>query len=669
MTSKNQVSPVIRISRGERDASARATHLKAASKKYLETTIERKQMSTTTNFKRIALVAVAALGLGVLSSVPAQATINADSVTLSATTAAQTTAETYTATSAVVTVDFFGAIGDSVTLTAALTKAPAGSVALPILRLVETSSAVIDSGIALNAAGTAEINPWNGMNRVAADGLNNVRDSSVVIANRAIRIAALSSTARTTAKYAVYLVTPGTNTNTAAPTVVGAYEIKLTPAAVGVGPLVGATAQTLTINVTAAPAQSTALSAANTKIWMQNTTTDAQLAAQDSTVVARATASTRTLGDDVIGKEVANVWINGRNAANVAFANLESVTATITGAGILGLTTNSDIVTGSAPTGRSLLVNPNKDYVVVFSDGTSGVATITFTGATSGVALGTKTVTFSGVTVASMAAPTIAATDSKVIEAAAGTYKTTTVSVRPLDAAGNLVAGLTPGTASTSDFFAFSSDTAVATVAYSTFSATTGYAFTVTGVAVGSATISFGNAATLAASTIRSVASPAIRVGTAVPSNVTVTTDKATYAPGEKMTVTVTILDAAGNALVGRNTYANIFTSTGIVPSASLSGTNTLPTTGVNDYSNTTNTKTYEVFAPVTGGPLTLTWTGGTALATANQVARTVSVTVTDSGAAALAAVTALATTVASLRTLIVTLTNLVLKIQKKVRA
>jgi hypothetical protein len=62
-------------------------------------------------------------------------------------------------------------------------------------------------------------------------------------------------------------------------------------------------------------------------------------------------------------------------------------------------------------------------------------------------------------------------------------------------------------------------------------------------------------------------------------------------------------------------------------------------------------------------------WTGGTALATANQVARSVTVNVTDSGAAALAAVTALATTVASLRTLIVTLTNLVLKIQKKVRA
>ena len=104
MTPNKQLSPVIRISRGERDASARATHLEAAFEKYSKTTIERKQMSTTTNFKRIALVAVAALGLGVLTSVPSSAAINTDTVTLSASSASQTTAETYTASSATVTV-------------------------------------------------------------------------------------------------------------------------------------------------------------------------------------------------------------------------------------------------------------------------------------------------------------------------------------------------------------------------------------------------------------------------------------------------------------------------------------------------------------------------------------------------------------------------------------
>ena len=59
----------------------------------------------------------------------------------------------------------------------------------------------------------------------------------------------------------------------------------------------------------------------------------------------------------------------------------------------------------------------------------------------------------------------------------------------------------------------------------------------------------------------------------------------------------------------------------------------------------------------------------GQTAAAAAQVKLTAKATVTDSGSAALAAVTALATTVASLKTLIVTLTNLVLKIQKKVKA
>ena len=89
MTPKKQVSPAIRILRGERDASARATHLEAATRKFLVTTNERKQMSTKTNFKRIALVAVAALGLGVLSSVPSQATFTT-TPTLSVTTGTAT---------------------------------------------------------------------------------------------------------------------------------------------------------------------------------------------------------------------------------------------------------------------------------------------------------------------------------------------------------------------------------------------------------------------------------------------------------------------------------------------------------------------------------------------------------------------------------------------------
>jgi len=609
-------------------------------------------MSTTTNFKRIALVAVAALGLGVLSSVPSQATINADSVTLSSATAAQTTAETYTASSAVATVNFFGAIGDSVTLTAALTAAPLGSTALPMLRLIDTTSAVIDSAVALSAG--AAIKAWDGT--LASGNKANTKDSSVVLANVATAVAALSSSAQTIAKYAVYLYTPGTNTNTAAPVTAGTYTVKLTPAAVGVGPLVGATAQTLTITVTTAASASTTIAAANTTVYMQNTNTDAKLAAQDSTVIALKTSSTTYR---------ANIVVNAKNAAGVALATLESVTATITGAGTLGIIQTGGIgtPTGSV-TGRSISMNPNNDYLVVFSDGTSGVGTITLSGTTSGVALGTKKVTFTGTTPTKFAAATIAATDSSVIGTTTTGSNTTTVSVLPQDVDGSLVGGLVGGTT----IWAYSSDTSIATVGAVSFTdADVGYSVTVTGVAVGTASISFGNAATASAATIKSTGA-SVRVGSATPSSVTVTTDKATYAPGEKITLTVTILDSTGLKVLGRNTYANIFSSTGVTTSYGLQS-GTLPTTTIADYSNLTNTKTFTLYAPVNGGTLTFSWTGGTALATANQVAKTTVVTVTDSGAAALAAVTALATTVASLKTLITTLTNLVLKIQKKVKA
>jgi len=74
-------------------------------------------------------------------------------------------------------------------------------------------------------------------------------------------------------------------------------------------------------------------------------------------------------------------------------------------------------------------------------------------------------------------------------------------------------------------------------------------------------------------------------------------------------------------------------------------------------------------YMPVSGGTVTLTGKGGTSLPLSGQVDVKTTATVTDNGAAALAAVQALATTVASLKTLITTLTNLVLKIQKKVKA
>ena len=70
----------VRIHGGEFDSSARAMNraglgnqFQADLRKFRGSTIERKQMSTKTTFKRVALVAVAALGLGVLASAPSNA--------------------------------------------------------------------------------------------------------------------------------------------------------------------------------------------------------------------------------------------------------------------------------------------------------------------------------------------------------------------------------------------------------------------------------------------------------------------------------------------------------------------------------------------------------------------------------------------------------------------
>jgi len=61
-----------------------ANPLSAADKKVLSTTNERKVMSKTTFFKRIALTAIAALGFGMLSVAPSNATVTSHTLTIDA---------------------------------------------------------------------------------------------------------------------------------------------------------------------------------------------------------------------------------------------------------------------------------------------------------------------------------------------------------------------------------------------------------------------------------------------------------------------------------------------------------------------------------------------------------------------------------------------------------
>ena len=157
--------------------------------------------------------------------------------------------------------------------------------------------------------------------------------------------------------------------------------------------------------------------------------------------------------------------------------------------------------------------------------------------------------------------------------------------------------------------------------------------------------------------------------------------DKASYAPGERARIYVTPLDSTGKAIQA-GAYANLLatggisTAQGLTFAGSTTTADSLTAVSITTKANSSSTSgakagsfEYTVYMPVSGGTVTISATGGTSLPIAGRVAVTASATVTDSGAAALAAVNALATTVASLKTLITTLTNLVLKIQKKVKA
>jgi hypothetical protein len=471
-------------------------------------------MSTTTNFKRIALVAVAALGLGVLSSVPSQAAINADTVTLSATTATQNTAETFTATSAVVTVSFFGAALDSMSITAALTAAPALNTSLPTLRLIETSSAVVDTDTAAPVAPAGE----------------------TFTANRAVTVGAISGSVVTTAKFAVYL-TQGNGVT--APTVTGTYGVRITPATVGTtsGALQGSVAQNLTITVTEAATLATTAAAATSTFVMTrgaaDSAADPALHTVDSSVVVSKTVPSSQ-------NDVASIKIVTKNAAGGAAR--ESITVAISGSGQLALSASTTLTT---PQGRSLIA-ANGDYVGIYPDGTEGVGTITFTGSVSGVLLATKKVTFYG-PLASFTATSAGA----IVAPGAATANAITFVAR--DSASNALAN----EEATDTWYAFSSDPTIATVSTAVLGANDyqvdSGVVSVTGVKAGSVTITIGNKSTLALSTIKSNAAT-VRVGSTAIASVTLAFDKTTYAPGEKAVVTLTALDATNLPVVPTTT-------------------------------------------------------------------------------------------------------------------
>jgi hypothetical protein len=642
-------------------------------------------MSTTTNFKRIALVAVAALGMGLLSSAPSQAAIGGQSIVLTTTAgtavADQTTANQQdSATGALVTVSFLASSAntDSVTLEIAAKSKPTTSALYPkaLLQLVDTgttatavTSVKIDTR---NAEAGAQTSSPQLANAVGA-----AKQTSATFATTDSGTAALISTPTANtyagARFRVFL-------DTATARVAGSYvyTVIATPFE---NSMSATTANVKTIDVTIVVGAVTTAGVASAgysfagmvqgAAWSNNIA--AALNYVDSTVSVASSA----------GNTVRAVVRVGLRISDGSATAQESVTVTMS----RGLSGNvSGTAIGKSVTYAYTTAVRDTGYLELFiySDGTAGAATIDISTPT--VTFAQKKITFFSSTISKLAvvngAPTLKVGSNTMTQYAFGT-----VWVKATDANGNNVTS----PATDTGVFAYSSDTAIVSDTATTcnYSAvTTYYHCILTGVVAGTATITIGNVATgIGNATVKGDKTASVTVQSKGAATLSLAFDKASYAPGERGFIYISAKDADGKQ-IPQQTVTDLISAAGIVVTkGSISGAGnaslasalatTAPALAVRvaslDTCDTQATGTavncITFIAPAAGSTIEISATGGAGLPVAGQVAVKATAAVTDSGAAALAAVTALAVTVASLKTLITTLTNLVLKIQKKVKA
>ena len=419
----------VRIHGGEFDSSARAMN-RVSEKGSLMTyerafiaqadlrivrgsTIERKYMSTT--IKRIALVAVAALGFGVLSVVPSQADVSGLIVTATNGTASETKSDSTTAASLKVQ---FLALGagtgskiDSVTVQIVAASAlPTGAQISKLqLFLVDSSTSVaaeptVDTETA-NAART------NGIIERRAAGYE--RQSFRVVAP-----ADANNTSSVTIK-----VTAGETATVKA----GTYSLNAIVNSVQAGVAV-TNVVPFNIVVSATPVVATAAPvAAQATAYIQAMTTYP---------TGAVLADSATSGSLVAGTHIGTIRLSNLSAPGVAA--FDTVTVTMTGVGYLRTSAGPS----PAITGRSFIV-ANEDVldIDVLADGSSGTGTITMS--TVAGASFVKTVTFFDTKIAKATA-TVSKAFIKAGATTAGVF-----SVVVADTAGNAVTGATVAAAAT----------------------------------------------------------------------------------------------------------------------------------------------------------------------------------------------------------------------------
>ena len=164
-------------------------------------------MSTKTTFKRIALVAVAALGLGVLSVAPSSATVGTQSITVANGTS--TTALNYDSTTGA-TFAWSARMdaGDTVTVNVAPKTIPSGAAAnIAQLRYIDSTSAANSFLGTISATGDGIGSQAAVLDTVTAAGTFNIRSSNSGFVGANFRVELDSATARTAGTYTFTVTT------------------------------------------------------------------------------------------------------------------------------------------------------------------------------------------------------------------------------------------------------------------------------------------------------------------------------------------------------------------------------------------------------------------------------------------------------------------------------
>jgi len=583
-------------------------------------------MSTKTNkFKRIALVAVAGLGLGLFTSVPSQAAPTIAYLSMYDTT-------------------------NGVQVTGGIAKV----------------TVELDLGVQTRISVT-------GVGAVVSSENDSVSANNIIVVGTPTSGTWTDSTSTAAA----------TDTITLTSAVAGTTTITATPLSSS-----GVPGTAVVKTLTWSPTGSLAVTSATAKL-NDTVTYGATYASQIDTNVTLKFASSNT------SENLAQFSAKFVDANGVAVSGA-TVVITVTGPGILSASSsNNETATSTASSAvRALICTTSAGgtcSTAIKADGTSGTSTVTFTSGTVSVS---RSLTFYG---SAKSYSGLFAYQNIYLVGTATTgsgYGTGGIRVTVKDANGNAVAGHTPSI--------ISSDTTKLTAGSCSASTASGYSYCgFTPLVKGKVEFTIANASTLAAATVTTAGS--VTAGSGIAAKITMAFDKKEYNPGDAGELIFKLTDAAGDP-VADGTYdiaasaAYGVSFTGIFQSNATGGSTSAGTdladSSTKVYVNNVYSLTvgalqgagethYVFYAPQNQGTLTadgVTRTSGNSKMTGSALGATLSASAAVTGgkvgadaAAALQAVTALASQVSAFITKInaqiTTLTDLVMKIQKKVKA